>query len=68
MKIKPHKFDTGEIIAQRSTAIPSDVLLPELTKRLSEIGADCLFECFSRLPMCLEEAKPQPDIGKSFGT
>ncbi|KAL3276437.1 hypothetical protein HHI36_011820 [Cryptolaemus montrouzieri] len=59
MKIKPKKFDTGEIISQKSVEIREDMYMPELHQVLGIVGANELIECLRDLPNKLENAKPQ---------
>jgi len=44
MKIKPKKFDTGEILAAKEVSIDEDVRRPELTTLLAETGAELLVD------------------------
>jgi len=44
MKIKPARFDVGEILAQRTLEIGSDVQRKELTAQLAKLGAQLLLE------------------------
>jgi len=44
MKIKPAKFDVGEILAQRRLEIGPDVRRKELTAQLAKLGAQLLLE------------------------
>ena len=44
MKVKPHKFDVGEILAKAEIDLDEDICRPELTSRLAEVGADLLVE------------------------
>ncbi|VVD02890.1 unnamed protein product, partial [Leptidea sinapis] len=59
MKIKPDLFDVGEIISQQEVQVPEDILLPQLTTQLSDIGAEMLLDCLRCLPSSLDNAKPQ---------
>lgn len=49
MRIKPKKFDVGEILAARTTSIDENILMPELHEKLSLMGADLLIECVKGL-------------------
>lgn len=49
MRIKPKKFDVGEILTTQKVLIPDDVMMPELHDHLSSIGADLLVDCISDL-------------------
>ncbi|CAG4919360.1 unnamed protein product [Colias eurytheme] len=66
MKIKPDKFDVGEIISQKVVPVPNDILLPELTKQLSDIGGEMLVACMRALPTILDNAKPQSSEGVTY--
>ncbi|XP_047984137.1 methionyl-tRNA formyltransferase, mitochondrial isoform X2 [Leguminivora glycinivorella] len=66
MRIKPDVFDVGEIISQRTVPVPKDILLPELTDQLSDIGADMLVECMRSLPESLANARPQSEEGVTY--
>ncbi|XP_061710613.1 methionyl-tRNA formyltransferase, mitochondrial [Cydia pomonella] len=66
MRIKPNIFDVGEIINQRTVPVPKDILLPELTEQLSEIGAEMLVDCMRTLPESLANAKPQSEEGVTY--
>lgn len=49
MRIKPRKFDVGEILATQKVAISEDMLMPELHDKLSLTGAELLVECIQDL-------------------
>ncbi|XP_017885771.1 methionyl-tRNA formyltransferase, mitochondrial [Ceratina calcarata] len=59
MKIKPKKFDIGEIVLQKEIDIGQNETQPELSKKLAELGASTLEEMFQDLPLSLQSAKPQ---------
>ncbi|XP_077295670.1 methionyl-tRNA formyltransferase, mitochondrial [Arctopsyche grandis] len=59
MKIKPHRFDVGDIIHQKEVEIKEDTLQPELHNLLANLGAESLIDCIRRLPDCLNDACPQ---------
>lgn len=65
MRIKPIKFDVGEVLATRTMAIGDDTLMPQLHERLSVMGAELLVECISDL----ERFKPieQNSLEASYG-
>lgn len=67
MKIHPHKFDIGEILAQKKICIPKNVLMPELHDTLANEGAHLLLNCIQDVPNCLENSKCQDLIGISYG-
>ncbi|XP_073943098.1 methionyl-tRNA formyltransferase, mitochondrial isoform X2 [Choristoneura fumiferana] len=66
MRIKPNIFDVGEIICQVKVPVAKDILLPELTDQLSEMGADMLVDCMRTLPESLANAKPQSLEGVTY--
>lgn len=49
MRIRPRKFDVGEVLASRSIAIGEETLMPELHSKLSAMGAELLVECVNNL-------------------
>ncbi|KAK9881880.1 hypothetical protein WA026_018075 [Henosepilachna vigintioctopunctata] len=59
MRIRPKKFDIGEIISQHSLEIHDNMYMPELYNKLGELGSKALVECLSDLPNKIENAKPQ---------
>lgn len=66
MKVKPHKYDIGEIVCQVSVKILPDDRLPELLLRLAHVGAVQLLATVRELPDCLKFATPQPKEGVSY--
>lgn len=67
MKIKPDKFDTGEILLQKDVKINDKMRQIELHKLLSECGASLLMSTIRQLPDILDNAIPQPDVNISYG-
>lgn len=67
MKIRPDKFDVGEILVQRKVAIPNAVLMPELHDNLAEVGAQLLVECIENAPACFQNAQQQDDTNVTYG-
>lgn len=63
MKVRPKKFDCGEILIQRSIPIPKDMQMPQLYKDLALLGADTLVKALGELPGILDKAIPQSDEG-----
>ncbi|KAL1132429.1 hypothetical protein AAG570_010384 [Ranatra chinensis] len=63
MKVKPHKFDIGEIIRQYRVPITWNETARTLEKRLAAYGAQLLMECIRDLPRCIIMATPQPNFG-----
>lgn len=67
MKIHPHKFDIGEILAQKEITIPKNVLMPELHGTLANEGAELLVNCIENAPDSLQSARKQSDGNISYG-
>jgi methionyl-tRNA formyltransferase len=65
MRVRPKKFDTGEIYATKSIKIPDDILMPELHDQMAEIGGDLLINCIKNL----DNLQPieQDDSKSSYG-
>jgi len=66
MRVRPHKFDVGEILASREVDIPEDMRRPELTSILAEVGADLLLEVLRKFPEYSLTARQQEDSGSSL--
>ncbi|XP_063216948.1 methionyl-tRNA formyltransferase, mitochondrial isoform X5 [Bacillus rossius redtenbacheri] len=66
MRIKPNKFDIGDIVKQESCHIHRDETLPQLYGRLAALGAKVLVECLHDLPHCLTKAVPQPHGNSTY--
>jgi methionyl-tRNA formyltransferase len=68
MRIKPKKFDVGEILATKSCAISDDVLMPELHNTLATMGADLLIDCVRDLDRCqpIEQENSRASYGESL--
>lgn len=49
MRIKPRKFDVGEVLATSRVGITEDVLMPELHFNLATAGAELLVDCIKDL-------------------
>lgn len=49
MRIKPNKFDVGEVLATQKVSISDDVLMPQLHDELASAGAELLIECVKDL-------------------
>lgn len=45
MRIRPKKFDVGEILATDRVSISEDMLMPELHEKLAQVGAELLVNC-----------------------
>lgn len=67
MKIKPKKFDIGEMLLQQEIEISNDIKMPELYNKLSILGANILINCLQDLNYYLENAKMQPSLGVTQG-
>ncbi|KAB0790244.1 hypothetical protein PPYR_15420 [Photinus pyralis] len=66
MKIKPNKFDIGEIVRQVRVKILPDDRLPDLLNRLAQAGAFALVSTLREMPSCLNCAKPQSNEGVTY--
>ncbi|KZC06067.1 Methionyl-tRNA formyltransferase, mitochondrial [Dufourea novaeangliae] len=66
MKIKPKKFDTGEIVLQKQINISEHETLPELYTKLAKLGADALTEIFEDLSQALQFTKPQNEVDATY--
>ncbi|XP_065203709.1 methionyl-tRNA formyltransferase, mitochondrial [Planococcus citri] len=66
MKIKPDKFDTGDIVRQYSVPIKTDETAAELTNRLAILGAQLLMECIRNLPRSVLMTVPQPEDSATY--
>lgn len=49
MRIRPKKFDVGEILTTARVAIGDETLMPQLHDQLSSIGAELLVDCVKDL-------------------
>lgn len=65
MKIKPHAFDVGDILATQEIEISDHILMNELHNQLAKLGAKLLIDCLRNL----ESIKPieQDEISASYG-
>lgn len=68
MRIRPKRFDTGEIIVQHKIQIEPNTRMPELHQTLGNIGASCLVSTLKQLPEILQKVQPQLDIGVTYGS
>jgi len=66
MRVRPHKFDIGEILATRDVEIPEDMRRPELTSILAEVGGDLLLEVLRKFPEHSLAARQQDDSEMSL--
>ncbi|XP_017143894.1 methionyl-tRNA formyltransferase, mitochondrial isoform X1 [Drosophila miranda] len=66
MKIEPHHFDIGAVLAQREVPIRRDIYMPELHASLSLLGADLLVDTVNNLSDRLKNAKPQDNATASY--
>ncbi|XP_076656275.1 methionyl-tRNA formyltransferase, mitochondrial isoform X2 [Halictus rubicundus] len=67
MRIKPKKFDIGEIILQKEVNIGEHETLPQLHSKLAKLGAYLLEKTFEDLPGALRSAKPQNEANATYG-
>ncbi|KAH8340905.1 hypothetical protein KR059_009400 [Drosophila kikkawai] len=66
MKIEPHRFDIGAVLAQQEVTIKPDVFMPELHTSLALLGADLLVDTVNNLSQRLREARPQDNTAASY--
>jgi len=66
MRIKPHKFDVGDILAQETIPIDANATVVPLTEQLATVGSNLLVKCISNLDFYLERCVPQPEEGVSL--
>lgn len=59
MRIKPDKFDVGDIVKQVEFKMPRRPRLPQVYEKLASLGAEALMETLSDLEGYLSEAVPQ---------
>lgn len=67
MKIRPNKFDHGEILYQTSIDIPYDMKMMTLYDSLSHLGAESLIKTIKLMPAIFKEYKLQPNEGITYG-
>jgi methionyl-tRNA formyltransferase len=65
MKIRPGRFDVGDIVATETVAVGGDERRPELTRRMAEVGARLLVDVLRDLERYEAESRPQPLEGIS---
>jgi methionyl-tRNA formyltransferase len=65
MKIRPGRFDVGDIVATETVAVGGDERRPELTRRMAEVGARLLVAVLRDLERYEAESRPQPLEGIS---
>lgn len=61
MRVKPHKFDMGEMLASAETNIDEDIIRPDLTCRLAKLGANLLVDVLRDFHTINKEAIKQDD-------
>ena len=61
MRVKPHKFDMGEMLATTETNIDEDIIRPDLTSRLATLGANLLVDVLRNFHTINKEAIKQDD-------
>jgi len=66
MRVRPHKFDVGEVLAMQACDICEEIRRPELTARLARLGAGLLLATLQQLETALERASPQEEAGASL--
>nr|CAG4649612.1 EOG090X0BM2 [Scapholeberis mucronata] len=63
MRIKPHRFDVGDVVCQQRVKVDEHETAVQLTNRLAEMGASLLVDCLSDLHPYLDRCVPQPAEG-----
>ena len=66
MKVKPHKFDVGEMLAKTEVDIDECITRPELTDQLAKVGAELLVEVLKDFIRFEHEAVRQDDSSVTF--
>jgi len=61
MKIKPKKFDIGEILAATQITIGEDETRPQLTNRMAVIGSELLIQVLDNFALYSQNASVQSD-------
>ena len=61
MKVKPRKFDVGEMLAKAEIDVDEDICRPELTSKLAEVGADLLLAVIRDFDRYNQESVKQDD-------
>lgn len=67
MRIRPQRFDVGEVLAQRRVPIGAHTLMPELHAQLAQCGAAELVAQMRRLERSLAEARAQDESSVAYG-
>lgn len=65
MRIRPKKFDIGEVYASEKISISDEILMPELHDRMAEIGGHLLLDCIKNLENL--QPKEQDETKSSYG-
>ncbi|XP_033214449.1 methionyl-tRNA formyltransferase, mitochondrial isoform X2 [Belonocnema kinseyi] len=68
MKIKPKRFDVGEVIAQEKTTVGPEETQPELYTKLARMGSKLLIKTVEKLPDVLCCGIPQSEESVTYGT
>lgn len=66
MRIRPNKFDIGEIIEQRVVDILPNMRMPQLYKILGNLGAETLLSVIKTLPTSLQKSIDQSNAGVTY--
>lgn len=67
MRVRPRRFDVGEMLAQRSVPVGPHVLMPELHAQLAQVGAEQLVQTMRTLEHSLAGARTQDESGVQYG-
>ncbi|XP_013118630.2 methionyl-tRNA formyltransferase, mitochondrial [Stomoxys calcitrans] len=66
MRIEPKRFDIGDIFAQKSVKIEPETFMPHLHKKLSQEGADLLWQVIAGYPSSFENPLKQSDENATY--
>lgn len=66
MKVQPHHFDLGQMLAAQKCDIGPDETRQELSEKMSHIGADLMLKVLQDLDSYSEHARSQGDQGVSY--
>ena len=63
MRVKPKRFDVGEVLARREVQLGPDILRRDLTAQLAESGSSLLIDVLRDFTKYSSEALPQVSVG-----
>ena len=67
MVIRPHRFDTGPILIQKSLEFDNNSKLPDISKDLAKLGAHLLEKCLENLDFFRNNPREQNESLISYG-